>query len=263
MKKKTLQEIRDAIDAVDGQLVDLLARRAALSEEVGRIKKDSGTAVFAPDREELLLQRLEKWSDGRVPSNSLRAIFREILSASRLKQKQLWVAYLGPESSHSHLAARERFGASDAFLPCRDIAEIFQVVTRGAADLGIVPVENSIEGGVAASLDALVNTELVICGEVYLRISHSLMSRQDTRDIRRIYSHPQAIGQCRQWLNTHLPGIELVEVSSTSEGARRAAAESDSAAIASEVAAPLHQLEILHRNIQDQEKNFTRFLILN
>jgi chorismate mutase/prephenate dehydratase len=259
----SLQKIRKEIDQVDAKLLDLLSRRSALSEEVGKIKRASGKAVFAPDREELLLQGLEKKSAGRLSPRALRAIFREILSASRLKQKQLSIAYLGPEASHSHQAALERFGKCDEYQPCRSIQEIFQVIASEDADCGVVPIGNSIEGGVNASLDALIHSDLIICGEVYVKIAHALMAAKRTTKIEKIFSHPQAFGQCRQWLARHYPGVECVEVSSTSEGARRCKKEPRSAAIAGQFAAEYYGLKIWKKSIQDVEKNMTRFLMMS
>ena len=259
----SLQKIRKEIDKLDAQLLELLSRRSALSEEVGRIKRVAGKAVFAPDREEVLLKNLEKKADGKLTSKAIRSIYREILSASRLKQKQLNIAYLGPEASHSHQAALERFGKCDHYHPCQTIQEIFQVISSEEADCGLVPIGNTIEGGVNASLDALIHSDLIICGEVYVKVSHALMSAKRTSKIERIFSHPQAFGQCRQWLNKHYPGVECVEVSSTSEGARRCKSEARSAAIAGKFAADYYGLKVWKRNIQDMEKNMTRFLMMS
>jgi len=259
----SLQKIRKEIDQLDAQLLDLLSRRSALSEEVGRIKRASGKAVFAPDREEVLLKNLEKKADGKLTSKAIRSIYREILSASRLKQKQLNIAYLGPEATHSHQAAQDRFGKCDQYQACQSIQEIFHVISSEEADCGLVPIGNSIEGGVNASLDALIHSDLIICGEVYAKVSHALMSAKRTAKIERIFSHPQAFGQCRQWLNKHYPGVECVEVSSTAEGARRCKAEARSAAIAGTFAADYYGLKVWNTNIQDMEKNVTRFLLMS
>lgn len=261
--KKNLQQIRKEIDSLDERLLKLLARRSKLSDQVGQIKRASGKAVFAPEREEILLQRLEEKAAGQLEPKALRAIFREILSASRLKQKQLNIAYLGPEATHCHQAALDRFGQCDRFQSCQTIPEIFHIIGSHEADAGVVPIENSIEGGVNAALDTLIHSDLMICGEIYVRISHALMAAKRTRHIEKIYSHPQALGQCRQWIYRHYPEAECVEVSSTSEGARRCKGEPRSAAIAGELAAEVNGLKIWNRNIQDVEKNMTRFLIMS
>jgi len=260
--KKTLPQIRKDIDAIDLKLIHLLARRNRLSRQVGEIKRASGKAVFAPEREEALLKRLEGEGGNDLSSKAIRAIFREILSASRFQQKQLHIAYLGPEATHCHQAALQRFGSSDSFKPCQTIPEIFQLIEHQEADAGVVPIENSLEGGVSAAMDALTHSDLVICGEIYQDIAHALMASRKTKQIEKIYSHPQAFGQCRQWLYRHFPGIPCIEVSSTSEGALRCKSETGAGAVAGEFAADFHHLKIWHRRIQDVEKNMTRFLMI-
>jgi chorismate mutase/prephenate dehydratase len=257
-----LSQLRTKIDEVDEKLVRLLDERAALAEEVGKVKKNSGQSVFAPEREETLLRRIERLSVGQISKEGLRAIYREILSACRHRQKQLRIAFLGPEATNCHQAALERFGASDDYVSFRTIGEIFDAVSRGEAEIAVVPIENSTEGGVNASHDALVETDLVVCGEIYLRIQHVLAVNGDEEKIKRVYSHPQALGQCRKWLAENLPEAELIEVSSTSEGARRAREDRHGAGVVNPYAAQFYGLKILFRNIQDQLKNSTRFLIL-
>jgi chorismate mutase/prephenate dehydratase len=257
-----LEQIRKKIDAIDRGLLRLLNERAGLSEEVGRVKRASGAAVFAPHREEILLRQLAKHNAGPLDNAALRAIYREILSASRARQKRLTIGYLGPEGTYSHQSALERFGSSDQFVPCRTIPEVFALVACHGADACVVPVANSIEGGVSATLDMLMNTELVICGENYQRIRHVLAAAGAGVDLKRIYSHPQALGQCRQWLLRHFPHAEQVESTSTGQAARSAAADRHGAAIASAFAAKLSGLKVLHANIQDVARNQTRFLIL-
>jgi chorismate mutase/prephenate dehydratase len=258
----TLQDLRNKIDTIDEQILRLLNDRMELAERVGELKKSNGQAVFDPEREQALLLSLARKNKGALPESALRAIYREILSASRMKQKRLVVAYLGPEATHSHQAALERFGSSDAFLPCRTIPEIFSAVARNEADAAVVPIENSTEGGVNATHDALVDSELLICGEIYQPIVHVLMSAKAKGEIKRIFSHPQAFGQCRNWLLQHYPAADLVEVSSTSFAALRAKKEPGSAAIASDFTARYYGLKILHSHIQDLSQNLTRFLIL-
>jgi chorismate mutase / prephenate dehydratase len=258
-----LQDIRKNIDQIDTQILSLLNERTALAQEVGKIKKASGQAVFAPEREELLLAQLEKKNKGPVSNPTLRAIYREILSSSRAMQKRLNISYLGPEASYCHQAALERFGSSDQYLPARTTAEIFSMVQRNEADVCVVPIENSIEGGVNATHDALVSTDLTICGEIYLHVCHMLMALPGTRTIKKIYAHPQSLGQCRQWLLKNYPTADLVEVSSNSAGALRAMETEGSAAIASQFAARHYGLKVLHQNIQDVARNLTRFLILS
>jgi chorismate mutase/prephenate dehydratase len=258
----TLQELRNKIDGVDEHILRLLNERMELAEHVGALKKTNGQAVFDPAREQALLQSLTKKNKGDLPEAALRAIYREILSASRMKQKRLVIAYLGPEATNTHQAALERFGTSDTYLPCRTIPEIFAAVARDEADAAVVPIENSTEGGVNATHDALVDSDLVICGEIYQPIVHVLMAAKPAGTIRRIFSHPQAFGQCRNWLLQHYPAVDLVEVSSTAYAAQRAQKEPESAAIASDFTARFYGLKIVHSHIQDVAKNLTRFLIL-
>ncbi|MFQ3671066.1 MAG: prephenate dehydratase [Verrucomicrobiia bacterium] len=258
-----LTQLRAKIDEVDERLVQLLNERAALAEEVGAVKRSNGQSVFAPEREEMLLNRIDRLNrEGRLSKEALRAIYREILSACRQRQKQLRVAYLGPEASNCHQAALQRFGASDLYVPFRTIPEIFMAVSRDEADAAIVPIENSTEGGVNASHDALVETDLVVCGEIFLKIEHVFATREADGKIKRVYSHPQALGQCRHWLAEHYPEAELVEVSSTSEGAKRAQEDSHGAAVVNPYAARFYGLQVRSRNIQDRLRNSTRFLML-
>jgi chorismate mutase / prephenate dehydratase len=258
-----LQKLRQQIDKIDARLLVLLNARTRLAERVGKIKRASGQAVFAPEREEILLRRLASDNPGPLPNESLRAIFREILSASRSRQKPLTVGFFGSEGSYCHQAALSRFGSGDSYLAAPTIPEVFALLDRDEVDACVIPVENSIEGGVNATLDMLVQTDHKICGEICIRIRHLFMARPGTAKIKKIYSHPQALGQCRQWLLRHYPGVRQVESSSTSHGAELAAQEPGAAAIASQFAARRCELEVLHSNIQDARKNMTRFLVLN
>lgn len=258
-----LQKLRQQIDKIDLRLLALLNARTKLAEKVGKLKRASGQAVFAPEREEILLRRLAAGNPGPLPNESLRSIYREILSASRSRQKPLTVGYFGSEGSYCHQAALSRFGAGDSYVAAPTIPEVFGLLERDEVDTCVVPVENSIEGGVNATLDMLVQTDLKICGEICIRIQHVLMARPGTKKIEKIYSHPQAFGQCRQWLLRHYPGVRQVESYSTSHGAELAAKEKGAAAIASQFAARRCKLEVLHSNIQDARRNMTRFLVLN
>jgi chorismate mutase/prephenate dehydratase len=258
-----LPQIRQQIDKIDAQLLDLLNARTRLAEEVGRVKRASGQAVFAPDREEVLLRVLAKKNPGPLDTAALRAIYREILSASRSRQKRLQIGYFGTEGSYCHQAATGRFGSGDAYLACPTIPEVFALLHREDIDACVVPVENSIEGGVNATYDMLVSTPAVICGEIYLRIRHVLAVPAKTKRIQTVYSHPQALGQCRQWLLKHFPEARQIDASSTSHGAHLAKAQPHAAAICSAFAARAAGLKILHTDIQDVPRNLTRFLILS
>ncbi len=260
-----LTAIRKKIDAVDAQLLALLNERAALVHEVGEIKKQNGGPIFAPDREEALLRSLEERNTelkGRLPGRAIRAIYREIMSASYALEKGLTIAYLGPEGTYTHEAARGKFGASVEYAPQASIADVFAAVERGQADFGVVPIENSSEGAVTLTLDAFSGSELRICAQVLQRIEHNLLANIPREEIARIYSHPQSLGQCRQWLRTHFPNAEIIESASNTRAAQRAAQEPGAAAIAGKLAAELYHLTIVESGIQDIAGNTTRFLVI-
>lgn len=257
-----LSEIRKKIDAIDAKLLDLLSERADLVHEVGLVKHKEGVAIYAPEREEALLQSLIKRNNGRLPEKSIRAIYREIMSASLALEKHLTIAYLGPEATWSHQAARNKFGASVHYTAQSSIAEVFNTVARGKADYGVVPIENSTEGAVNYTLDVFMDSELKICAQFLLRIENNLIAKIPREKIKRVYSHPQVFGQCRQWLRGNLPDVELVEVSSTTRAAELAAGEPDAAAIAGQMAAEVYGLNILENGIQDSANNATRFLVI-
>jgi chorismate mutase/prephenate dehydratase len=257
-----LSNLRHKVDRLDDQLVRLLEQRSNVAREIGRLKRQDGQSVFAPAREAALFRRLEGKLRGGMDMESLRAIYREILSSARQIQGGARVAYLGPEASYCHQAARERFGATTELVPCPSIAEIFSAVDRGEVDSGVVPMENSGEGAVGATQEGLLTTGSWVCGEIYLPIRHALLAGNATGPVRVLYSHPQALAQCRHWLASHLPGVKLVEVASTADGARRASREKGAAAIASPWAAKVYRLHTRHRDVQDRPGNSTRFLIL-
>jgi chorismate mutase/prephenate dehydratase len=258
----TLPEIRKKIDAIDSKLVGLLNARADLVHEVGEVKKRDGTAIYAPEREEQLLRSVVKKSKGRLPAGSIRAIYREIMSASLALEKHLTIAYLGPEATWSHQAAREKFGASVNYAAQPNIAEVFNAVSRGNADYGVVPIENSTEGAVNYTLDQFVDSELKVCAQFSLKIENNLIAKIPRTEIRRVYSHPQVFGQCRQWLRHNLPGVDLIEAASTTHAAELAAREPHSAAIAGKMAAEVYGLGILEKAVQDSPNNTTRFLVI-
>jgi chorismate mutase/prephenate dehydratase len=260
-----LPEIRQKIDAIDEQLIKLLSERSDLVHEVGLVKRAEGTEIYAPEREETVLRALVEKNQklkGRLPEKSIRAIYREIMSASLALEKDLTIAYFGPEATNTHQAARSKFGASVHYTPQVSIADVFDVVARGNADYGVVPIENSTEGAVNHTLDVFMDSELRICAQILMKIENHLVAKIPREKIRRIYSHPQVFGQCRNWLRLHLPNAELVEVSSTARAAEMAASEDDAAAIAGPMAAELHGLRLLAPSIQDIATNTTRFLVI-
>ncbi len=258
-----LQELRKEIDKIDEQVVILLNRRAGLAQEVGKHKTRSSSHYFTPEREQNVFKRLLALNPGPLDARAIRAIYREIISASRALEKPLSVAYLGPSGTFSHQASIGRFGSSSAFEPADTIAEIFSMVERGKCDYGLAPIENSLAGVIPETLDTFMQTNLRIVSEVFVPIVHNLASHcKKLEDIQKIYSHPQPFAQCKQWLRSHLPGVELAEVSSTARGAALAAAEPTSAAICPDLAAEQHSLPILVEHTEDNPSNRTRFVVL-
>jgi len=260
-----LPEIRRKIDALDNQLLKLLNERADLVHEVGLVKRAEGTEIYAPEREETVLRALAGKSaelKGRLPEKSIRAIYREIMSASLALEKDLTIAYFGPEATNTHQAARSKFGASVNYTPEVSISDVFDVVARGNADYGVVPIENSTEGAVNHTLDVFMDSELRICAQILMKIENHLVAKIPRKKIRRIYSHPQVLGQCRNWIRQNLRNIDLIEVSSTPRAAELAASEDHAAAITGQMAAEVHGLKILAASIQDIASNTTRFLVI-
>lgn len=258
-----LDEIREKIDAIDAQLLVLLNARADLVHAVGELKKAGGLAIYAPEREEALLQRLVARSEGRLPEKSIRAIYREIMSAALALEENLTIAYLGPEGTWTHQAAINKFGQSVAYAAQPNFEEVFDQVARRKANYGVVPIENSTEGAVNHTLDLFADSPLKICAQILLRIENALMSKERREEIRVIYSHPQVFGQCKHWLNQNFPAADLVEVSSTSRAAEIASQTPNSAALGGALSADLHGLDVLEDAVQDSATNTTRFLVLS
>lgn len=258
-----LLNLRNSIDAVDRELLALLNRRAGLALEVGELKKREGSVVFRPEREAQVIDGLKAANPGPLKNDSVAPIWREIMSACRALETPTRVAYLGPAGTFSELAALGYFGSSMARVPCASIDEVFRATSAGAADFGVVPVENSTEGVVARSLDLFLHTPLFIIGETSLFVRHNLLRRtQSSEGISAVLAHPQALAQCHQWLATHLPHAERRPVASNAEGARLAALDPQLAAIASERAASEFGLHIVSPAIQDDAHNRTRFAIV-
>jgi len=260
----SIPAIRHRIDRLDEQLVDLLNRRARLALAVAAQKRQHRSAIYDPGRESGVLARVARRNGGPLGAASLQAIFREVISASRGLEVGLRVAYLGPAATWTHLAAQRQFGAAAQYLSADTVADVFRDVEAGRAELGVVPVENSTEGMVAHTLDLLVESPLAICAEVAVPVRHCLLVRRGTAlpALRRVVAHPQALAQCRQWLATHLAGVETVQETSNARAAERAAAEPRTAAIAAEAAAAAYRLDVAARGIQDETDNVTRVLVL-
>ena len=260
-----LIELRLELDAIDDELLRLFNNRAKISLRVAQAKRGTPLRPFVPEREAELIARLQKSNRGPLPNDHLEAIYRAILSSSRALQRPPRVAYLGPPASFSNQAALAVFGASSEYLSLPGFPEVFAAVQNGEADCGVVPVENSIEGPVQQNLDLLAEGQVQVCGEVTIRVAHFLMAKAPTglADIRRVYAHPQAEGQCRRWLAANLPGREVVQVASNTRAAELAAAEPGTAGISPQPAAEIYGLEILAEQIQDQANNYTRFFVIS
>lgn len=261
---KTLEQLRQDIRELDGDLLRLLNDRAARSVEIGQVKRSEGVDIYSPVQEARVFDYLREHNTGPLSDAAVRDIFREIFSSSRALQGPLTVAYLGPEASFSHLAALAHFGRSAELAPAGTIDQVFDRVERGDISLGIVPVENSTEGSVGHTLRRLITTSLEIRAEVFLRISQCLMSHCARKEeIRRVYSHPQAFAQCRNWLRENLPQAEQLETASTSEAGDRAQRDPEGgAAVGSRLSASLHGLSILKEDIEDNPENTTRFIVI-
>ncbi len=258
----SLDRLRKEIDSLDRKVIKLLNSRAEAVKKIGKIKINTGKSIYSPEREMEVLRKVISLNNGPLKNGALEAIYREIMSAGLALEKLLKVAYMGPQASFSNLAALKRFGSQMAYVACGSIPEVFLEVERGAADYGVVPVENSIEGAVTHTLDMLVDSDLKICSQVILNVSHNLLANCAKDKIRRVYSNPQVFGQCRIWLQKNLPNAELVDVSSTTRAAEMAKKEKNSAAIASLLASKVYGLKIIASGIQDSLHNITRFLVV-
>ncbi|EDP75953.1 prephenate dehydratase [Hydrogenivirga sp. 128-5-R1-1] len=263
-----LKRLREKIDRIDEEILRLLNERAKLAREIGDIKKRNNLEIHVPERERAIFEKIlslnrEKFGE-EFPSEALVHIYREIISACLSLEKPLRIAYLGPKATFTHQAALEYFGFSAQYVPCATIRDVFVEVESERTDYGVVPVENTIEGVVNYTLDMFLESELKISGEVVIPINlHLLSSSESLSDIRRVYSHKMALGQCRSWLEKNLPDAQLIETESTAKACEIALEEEGSGAVASEVASYTYHLNIVASNIQESSDNFTRFLIVS
>jgi chorismate mutase / prephenate dehydratase len=258
-----LQPLRDAIDAVDRKLVDLLNERARLAMEVGRIKHEVGAPVYRPEREAEVLRKIAGINAGPLTEAGVSGIWREVMAACRALERPVAVAYLGPAGTFSELALQKQFGTAVVREPCASIDDVFRAVEADGTEYGIVPVENSTEGSVTRTLDLLLATQLRIIAEVALPVHHNLLTIDGTmKGVTRICAHAQALAQCTTWLNTHHPDLERTPVSSNAEAARLASTDPAVAAIAGDIAAQRYGLLAVATHIQDDPQNRTRFVVL-
>jgi chorismate mutase/prephenate dehydratase len=258
-----LKSLRSTIDKLDLQILKLVNERAALAADIGKVKADHGSEVFMPAREEEVYQHVVENNKGPLDAATIRAIYRELMSGARALQKVLKIAYLGPEYSFSHLAAVERFGQQVDFIGVGSIPAVFEEVNRSHVDFGVVPVENAADGGVADTLDMFMRMpQLKIIAEVRLGIHHNLCATCEQQQIRRVYSKPQALSQCRSWLSKNIPYAQLIEVSSTAAAMKLAQQEPGAAAVASRHAAVHFNVPILFSNIEDFANNEARYAVI-
>lgn len=282
---KKLLKIRECIDSIDDEILTLLSKRATCAEEVGEIKRQSGETnpwFYRPEREAQILRRVSNDNQGPLANERITAIFREVISSCLALEQNITVAFLGPEGSFTQEAAHKHFGQAVKPVPVGSIGQVFREVENGKVDYGVVPIENSTEGVISYTLDRFMNSPLKISGETALRIHQNLilppsLADQDWGKVTRVYSHQQSLAQCRQWLDLHLPNAERVAVSSNTEAAKRALLDADansdsasnfgneegfSAAIAGVKAADVYGLTVVKKNIEDSDKNTTRFLVI-
>ncbi len=259
----SLKKLRESIDSVDSKILKLLNERAKITLCVGSVKSKRNESIYVPERESEVYKKLADSNKGPLSKAALQAIYREIMSSALGLEKPMRIAYLGPEFTFTHLASMKKFGSSVEYSGCSTITSVFDDVEKRRADYGVVPIENSVEGAVNHTLDMFIDSDLKVCSEIYLEISHSLLTREsDIKKIKKIYSKDQVFGQCRLWLEEHAPGVVLVEVASTTRAAEIVSKEKGAACIASELAAAKYHLKNLFNSIEDNAHNVTRFLVI-
>ena len=259
-----LEKLRRQIDEIDNEILELLNRRSDIVLSIAHIKRNENAKYYSPEREREILERLMALNKGPFPNETLKVIYREILSASLSLEEPLKVACLGPLATFTHLAALRHFGSSALFVPVGSIKDVFDSVESGKAEFGVVPIENSNEGVISYTLDLFMDYDLKVSAEVMLDITHNLLSQSgDKTKIKRVYSFSPATAQCRRWIQVNLTGIPVVEATSTANAADLASGDDEAAAIASELASEIYNLQFVERSIEDNKHNFTRFLVIS
>ena len=259
-----LDELRKRIDSLDDEILRLLNQRYETVMEIGSWKKNKSGAIYVPEREKAVLNRLCLQNQGPMSNATLRAVYREIMSGALSLEYPLRVAYLGPEATYTHHAALSKFGRSVGYVAKPNLGEVFSAVASGQAEYGCVPVENSTEGVVSHTLDMFLEwPDVMICAEINMQIHHSLLSLSGMSQIRKVYAHPQTFGQCRCWFRENMPGVELLETASNTRACELAAKDPEAAAVASPVAAEVYGLTSIRDRIEDNPDNTTRFLVLS
>ena len=261
-EKPSLDALRKQIDALDARIVEILNDRARIVVEIGKLKQESNAPIYAPDREKAVLEKVRTLNRGPLQNRCLEAVYRELMSGSFALEKPLRIGFLGPDGTFSHAAAVRKFGSSVEYVPMTDIPAVFEEVVRGHADYGLVPVENSIGGGIVDTLDAFLSSSAKICAEVLITIHHNLLAKEPWEQIKRIYSKPEVFTQCRHWLQATAKDRDIQPAASTSKAAELASTESGTAAIGSTIAGEIHGLHVLFENIEDNPDNVTRFFVI-
>jgi chorismate mutase / prephenate dehydratase len=257
-----IPEHRKAIDKLDAEIVKLLNERTKHVLHIGEMKLKAGEEIYVPHRERAVLDRLCRLNSGPITNESLRAIYREVMSSALSLEKTLTIAYFGPEATFTHQAAIRKFGSSLNYSAQKTIADVFAEVARNRADYGVVPVENSTEGVVTHTLDMFVDSDLKVVAQIVMRVQQCLMSKGPKREIKKLFVHPQSLAQCRAWIQNNLPDVELIETSSNARSAEMASKTRNSAALGGALAAQRYGLDVLEADIQDNSTNTTRFLVL-
>jgi chorismate mutase/prephenate dehydratase len=258
----SLDALRVQIDALDEKIVQMLNERARVVVEIGKLKQANNSPIYAPDREKAILERVRTLNRGPLPDRCLEAVYRELMSGSFALEKPLRIGFLGPLGTFSHAAAVRKFGSSVEYVELSDIPSVFEEVVRGHTDYGMVPVENSIHGGVIDTLDAFLHSSARICAEVKITIHHNLLAKEPWEQVKRIYSKPEVFSQCRNWLSSTAKGRDVQPAASTSQAAQLASSEPGAAAIGSTLAGELYGLYVLFENIEDNPDNVTRFFVI-
>lgn len=258
----SLNDYRKKIDALDEKIVKALNQRAKVSQQIGKHKAKKNAGVYVSSREREVIKRIKKFNKGPMTDEALEAVYREVMSSSLSLEKELQIAYLGPEASFTNLAAVRKFGSQVSYVSCGTISEVFHKVENSDCDYGVVPIENSIEGAVTNTFDLLADGDLKICAHSSMEISHNLLSSAPLDEIKKIYSKMEVFGQCRHWLQEHMPKVDYVETASTTRAAQIAVKEKGAAAIASLLAADIYHLRVVKKGIEDSSHNITRFLVI-
>jgi len=260
---KQVENLRKKINQIDLKILNLLNRRAEIAKQIGLIKTSKGYQIYSPEREKEIIQKMLKHNSGPLNEEDVKEIFSLIIQICRYQQKKFTISYLGPEGTFTQLAAIKIFGNRNIYIPKETIGEVFYSVEKNESEYGVVPVENTTEGIVSHTLDMFLECDLYICGELDMKISHCLLSKESSIEkIKYVYSNPQAFAQCKNFLSTKLHNVKMYEVSSTAEAAKIVAKKRYAAAIASEVSAKIYNLNILAKDIQDLEDNYTKFIVI-